>query len=195
MALIDVRADPIEQILPDGLRTAQAEYKLDIIVFATGFDAMTGPLLKLNIIGRDGLPLRDAWAAGPRTYLGLQVAGFPNLFTITGPGSPSVLTNMPVAIEQHAEWIADCIAHLRAERLERIEPATAAVEAWVARVNDAAAATLLPQASFSWYLGANVPGKPRVFMPFGGGMANYRAICNEVAANGYEGFELMRREA
>ena len=195
VALIDVRADPIEQILPDGLRTAQAEYKLDIIVFATGFDAMTGPLLKLNIIGRDGLPLRDAWAAGPRTYLGLQVAGFPNLFTITGPGSPSVLTNMPVAIEQHAEWIADCIAHLRAEGVERIEPATAAVEAWVARVNDAAAATLLPQASSSWYLGANVPGKPRVFMPFAGGMANYRAICNEVAANGYEGFELKRREA
>ena len=171
------------------------EQELDIIVFATGFDAMTGPLLKLNITGRDGLPLCDAWAAGPRTYLGLQVAGFPNLFTITGPGSPSVLTNMPVAIEQHAEWIADCIAHLRAEGVERIEPATAAVEAWVARVNDAAAATLLPQASSSWYLGANVPGKPRVFMPFAGGMAIYRAICNEVAANGYEGFELKRREA
>ena len=195
VALVDVRADPIERILPDGLRTGHAEFKLDVIVFATGFDAMTGPLLKLNITGRDGLALRDAWQAGPRTYLGLQVAGFPNLFTITGPGSPSVLTNMPVAIEQHAEWIADCIAHLRASGVARIEPAPEAVDAWLARVNEAASATLLPQASSSWYLGANVPGKPRVFMPFAGGMARYREICDAVAANGYEGFELERQPA
>ena len=195
VALVDVRADPIERILPDGLRTGHAEFKLDVIVFATGFDAMTGPLLKLNITGRDGLALRDAWQAGPRTYLGLQVAGFPNLFTITGPGSPSVLTNMPVAIEQHAEWIADCIAHLRASGVARIEPAPEAVDAWLARVNEAASATLLPQASSSWYLGANVPGKPRVFMPFAGGMARYREICDAVAANGYEGFDLERQPA
>ena len=194
VTLVDVRSDPIQEILPDGLRTGGERYALDIIVFATGFDAMTGPLLKLNITGRDGLALRDAWGAGPRTYLGLQVAGFPNLFTITGPGSPSVLTNMPVAIEQHAEWIADCIAHLRDQGVERIEPADEAVESWGARVNAAAAATLLPQASSSWYLGANVPGKPRVFMPFAGGMANYRAICEEVVANGYQGFELSRKE-
>ncbi len=195
VALVDVRTDPIERILPDGLRTGHAEFKLDVIVFATGFDAMTGPLLKLNITGRDGLALRDAWQAGPRTYLGLQVAGFPNLFTITGPGSPSVLTNMPVAIEQHAEWIADCIAHLRASGVAWIEPAPEAVDAWLARVNEAASATLLPQASSSWYLGANVPGKPRVFMPFAGGMARYREICDAVAANGYEGFELERQPA
>ena len=192
VTLVDVRAAPIERILPHGLRTTGGEYPLDIIVFATGFDAMTGPLLKLGIHGRGGLALREAWAAGPRTYLGLQVAGFPNLFTVTGPGSPSVLTNMPVAIEQHAEWIADCIDHLRKQGVERIEPAPEAVDAWVARVNDAAAATLLPQASSSWYLGANVPGKPRVFMPFAGGMNRYSAICAEVAANGYEGFELAR---
>ena len=188
VSLVDVRAAPIERITPAGLRTTVAEYPLDIIVFATGFDAMTGPLLRMDIRGRDGLPLREAWAGGPRTYLGLQVAGFPNLFTITGPGSPSVLTNMPVAIEQHVEWITDCIAHLRAEGMASLEPLEDAVEDWVAQVNAAADATLLPQASSSWYLGANVPGKPRVFMPYAGGMARYRAICDDVAARSYQGF-------
>jgi hypothetical protein len=142
----------------------------------------------MDIAGRDGMPLTEAWAAGPRTQLGLQVPGFPNLFTITGPGSPSVLTNMPVAIEQHVEWITDCIAHLRAHDLATIEPTDQAAEAWVAHVNEAANATLMPQAGHSWYLGANVPGKPRVFMPYAGGMARYRAICAEVAAQGYPGF-------
>jgi cation diffusion facilitator CzcD-associated flavoprotein CzcO len=188
VSLVDVRAAPIERITPAGLRTAAAEYPLDIIVFATGFDAMTGPLLRMDIRGRAGLSLREAWAAGPRTYLGLQVAGFPNLFTITGPGSPSVLTNMPVAIEQHVEWITDCIAHMRAKGLATLEPREDAVENWVAQVNAAADATLLPQASSSWYLGANVPGKPRVFMPYAGGMARYRAICDDIAAKGYQGF-------
>jgi cation diffusion facilitator CzcD-associated flavoprotein CzcO len=188
VSLVDVRTAPIERITPAGLRTAAAEYPLDIIVFATGFDAMTGPLLRMDIRGRAGLPLREAWAAGPRTYLGLQVAGFPNLFTITGPGSPSVLTNMPVAIEQHVEWITDCIAHMRAKGLATLEPREDAVEDWVAQVNAAADATLLPQASSSWYLGANVPGKPRVFMPYAGGMARYRAICDDIAAKGYQGF-------
>jgi cation diffusion facilitator CzcD-associated flavoprotein CzcO len=190
VSLVDVRAAPIERITPAGLRTAHAEYPLDIIVFATGFDAMTGPLLRMDIRGRAGLPLREAWAAGPRTYLGLQVVGFPNLFTVTGPGSPSVLTNMPVAIEQHVEWITDCIAHLRAKGLATLEPTEDAVEDWVAQVNAAADATLLPQASSSWYLGANVPGKPRVFMPYAGGMARYRAICDDVAAKGYRGFAM-----
>ena len=178
-----LRRDGIE--MRDG-----AEYRLDIIVFATGFDAMTGPLLRMDIRGRDGLSLRDAWQAGPRTYLGLQVAGFPNLFTITGPGSPSVLCNMPVAIEQHVEWITDCIAHMREHGFERIEPTPEAVDRWVAQVNEAANATLLPQAQHSWYLGANVPGKPRVFMPYAGGMARYREICAAVAVNGYAGFVL-----
>ena len=190
VSLVDVRSHPIERISATGIHTSAAEYPLDVIVFATGYDAMTGPLLRLDIRGRDQLALRDTWAAGPRSYLGLQVAGFPNLFTITGPGSPSVLTNMPVAIEQHVEWITDCIAHLRAEGAARIEPAEAAVDTWMVQVQTAAAATLLPQAASSWYLGANVPGKPRVFMPYAGGMARYRAICDDVAAKGYQGFEL-----
>ena len=148
---------------------------------------MTGPLLRMDIRGRDGLSLAEAWEAGPRNYLGLQVAGFPNLFTVTGPGSPSVLCNMPVAIEQHVEWITDCIAHMRAHGLERIEPQTEAMDRWVEQVNEAANATLLPQAHHSWYLGANVPGKPRVFMPYAGGMARYRQICANIAANGLRG--------
>ena len=192
VTLVNVRAAPIAEITPTGLRTSEASYDLDIIVFATGYDAMTGPLLRLDITGRDGIALRDVWAAGPRTYLGLQIEGFPNLFTITGPGSPSVLTNMPVAIEQHAEFIADCISHVMAEGAARIEPEHAAVEAWAGQVSDAANATLLPQAASSWYLGANVPGKPRVFMPYAGGMARYRAICADVVTKGYEGFALTR---
>lgn len=190
VSLVDVRAAPIEAITPAGIRTRQAEYNLDIIVFATGFDAMTGPLLRMDIRGRDGISLAEAWKAGPRNYLGLQVAGFPNLFTVTGPGSPSVLCNMPVAIEQHVEWITDCIAHMRSHGLERIEPQTEAMDRWVEQVNEAANATLLPQAHHSWYLGANVPGKPRVFMPYAGGMADYRQICTNIAATGYAGFAL-----
>ena len=150
--LVDVRADPIVRVTPEGIRTRDAEYPLDIIVFATGFDGMTGSLLRMDIRGRGGLPLAKAWAAGPRNYLGLQVAGFPNLFTITGPGSPSVLCNMPVAIEQHVEWITDCIAHMREKNLTRIEPREDAVESWVEEVNMAAEATVLPQAKHSWYL-------------------------------------------
>jgi cation diffusion facilitator CzcD-associated flavoprotein CzcO len=192
VTLVDVRATPIERIVPDSIRTREGDYPLDIIVFATGFDAMTGPLLRLNIRGRSGLPLARAWEAGPRNYLGLQVAGFPNLFTVTGPGSPSVLCNMPVAIEQHVEWITGCIAHMRAQGLERIEARPEAVDIWVKQVNAAADATLLPQATHSWYLGANVPGKPRVFMPYAGRMAHYRQICADVAAKGYEGFALSR---
>ncbi len=192
VALVDVRAAPIEAITPAGIRTRDAMYDLDIIVFATGFDAMTGPLLRMDIKGRDGLSLADVWKAGPRNYLGLQVAGFPNLFTITGPGSPSVLTNMPVAIEQHVDWITDCIAHLRDKGIARIEARPEAMDQWVGQVNAAAHATLLPQAHHSWYLGANVPGKPRVFMPYAGGMAHYRKICADVAADGYRGFALSR---
>ena len=193
VALVDVRATPIERITEHGIQICDgSEHKLDMIVFATGFDAMTGPLLAMNILGRDGLSLREAWQAGPRTYLGLQAAGFPNLFTITGPGSPSVLCNMPVAIEQHVEWITACIADLREGGFARIEATPEAVEGWVAHVNEAANATLLPQARHSWYLGANVPGKPRVFMPYAGGMARYREICAGIAANGYEGFALSR---
>jgi cation diffusion facilitator CzcD-associated flavoprotein CzcO len=188
--LVDVRADPIERITPKGIRTRSKEYPLDIIVFATGFDGMTGSLLRIDIRGRAGVPLTKEWAAGPRNYLGLQVAGFPNMFTITGPGSPSVLCNMPVAIEQHVEWITDCIAHMRSQGVTRIEPTNDAVDSWVDEVNRAASATLLPQAKHSWYLGANIPGKPLVFMPYAGGMAHYREICADVAAKNYEGFKV-----
>ncbi len=188
VALVDLRAEPIERITPRGIRTSNAEYPLDAIVFATGFDGMTGSLLAMDIRGRDNVSLGQAWSEGPRNYLGLQVAGFPNMFMITGPGSPSVLCNMPVPIEQHVEWITDCISRMREKGVKRIETGEAAMEAWVAKVNQAAAATLLPMATHSWYLGANIPGKPRVFMPYAGGMARYREICAQVAANNYEGF-------
>ncbi|MDA0301841.1 MAG: NAD(P)/FAD-dependent oxidoreductase [Chloroflexi bacterium] len=189
VALVDVRRAPIEEITPRGVRTRDAEYELDAIVFAIGFDAMTGALLGIDIRGRSGVALREQWAAGPRSYLGLSIAGFPNLFTITGPGSPSVLSNMIVSIEQHVDWIADCLAHLNAHGLDTIEASDAAQEAWVEHVNDVAHATLYPQAN-SWYMGANIPGKPRVFMPYIGGVGAYREKCDEVAAKGYEGFTL-----
>ncbi len=188
--LVNLKAEPIERITPRGIRTAVAEVPLDIIVFATGFDAMTGALLRMDIRGAEGCTLADAWAAGPRNYLGLQVAGFPNLFMMTGPGSPSVLCNMPVPIEQHAEWIADCIAHMRQKGLTRIETSEAAMDDWVEKVNATADAILLSKAKHSWYYGANIPGKPQVFMPYAGGMARYKAICDEVVARNYEGFML-----
>lgn len=188
--LVDVRSAPITAIEPGGVRTTDAFYELDVLVFATGFDAMTGPLLALEIEGEDGHRLREDWTAGPRSYLGLQVPHYPNLFTITGPGSPSVLTNMPTAIEQHAEWITDAIRHMRKRGLARIETSEAEADRWGEEVARAANSTLLPMASSSWYLGANVPGKPRVFMPYSGGMAHYARVCDEVAAEGYRGFAL-----
>ena len=190
VALVNLRAEPIERITTAGVKTSKGEYPLDIIVFATGFDAMTGPLFNLNIAGRDGLALRDVWREGPRSYLGLQVVGFPNLFTVTGPGSPSVLTNMPVAIEQHVEWITRCIADMRNAGQTRIEAKPDAVDDWMVQVQEVADRTLFTKTLHSWYLGANVPGKPRVFMPYIGGMARYRRICDEVADKGYEGFAL-----
>ena len=190
VTLVDLRKAPIDRISRAGICTTEAQYPVDIIVFATGFDAMTGPMLRMDIRGRGGVALKDVWEAGPRNYLGLQVAGFPNLFTITGPGSPSVLCNMPVAIEQHADWITDCIRHLNDRGLECIEARADAMDKWVAEVNEAAHKTVLPLAKHSWYLGANIPGKPRVFMPYAGGMLRYRQLCADVAARGYEGFML-----
>lgn len=188
VTLVDVKESPIEETTPNGLATTQGEHELDSIVFATGFDAMTGALLNIDIRGRNNTPLTKRWSAGPYTYLGLQVAGFPNMFTITGPGSPSVLTNMPTAIEQHVDWIARCLAYMHERGLELIEATEEAENDWTAYVNDAANATLLPMAKSSWYLGANVPGKPQVFMPYAGGFARYARTCDEVAANGYAGF-------
>jgi cyclohexanone monooxygenase len=192
VSLVDLRAVPILEITPRGIRTTEGEHEFDALVFATGFDAVTGPLLRMDIRGRDGVSLRERWAAGPRSYLGLQVAGFPNLFTITGPGSPSVISNVIVSIEQHVDWIAACLAHLREHDVDTIEPDPEAEAAWVQHVHDVAAATLYPQAP-SWFVGANVPGKPRVFMPYLGGVPAYRQKCEEVVAAGYEGFVLDRR--
>ena len=189
--LVDIRANPIDEITPDGIRAGGEHFELDAIVFATGFDAMTGALLAMDIRGTDGGSLRDAWAAGPRTYLGLGVPGFPNLFIITGPGSPSVLTNMVASIEHHVDWITDCITHVRATGAELIEVDEEAADQWVAYVNSIADLTLFPTCN-SWYLGANVPGKPRVFMPLPG-YPPYVAQCAQVVANGYEGFTLTSR--
>jgi cation diffusion facilitator CzcD-associated flavoprotein CzcO len=188
VTLVDLSETPIEAITPTGIRTTAGEHELDAIVFATGFDAMTGAIDRIHITGRDGAALRDVWAAGPRTYLGLGVARFPNLFMITGPGSPSVLTNMLVSIEHHVDWIADCIAHLDERGHRSIEAAEDAQGRWVDHVNAMASFTLFPTCS-SWYLGANVPGKPRVFMPLPGFPA-YAETCRTVAENGYEGFVL-----
>jgi cyclohexanone monooxygenase len=189
VTLVNLRKTSIEAITPRGVRTSEQEYAFDSIVFAIGFDAMTGALLAMDIRGRAGQSLRDKWAAGPRTYLGLTVAGFPNLFMITGPGSPSVLSNMIVSIEQHVDWIADCLTHLRARGLASIDATPAAEDAWVKHVNDVGHQTLYPRAN-SWYMGANVPGKPRIFMPYIGGVGTYRQICDAVATQGYEGFTL-----
>jgi cyclohexanone monooxygenase len=162
-------------------------------VLATGFDAMTGSVARIDIRGRDGRTLNQKWAEGPRTYLGLMSAGFPNLFIITGPGSPSVLSNMIVSIEQHVDWITDCIAHMRDRGLDSIEADIRAEDDWVAHVNEVARGTLYPQAN-SWYMGANIPGKPQIFMPYIGGVGAYRQICNDVAAQGYAGFVMTAAE-
>jgi len=193
VALVDLRRAPIEAVTPAGLRTRDASHGLDSIVFATGFDAMTGALLAMDVVGRAGRTLRAAWADGPRGYLGLMVAGFPNLFTITGPGSPSVLSNMLVSIEQHVEWVRDCLAHLRARDVAVIEATAEAEEAWTEHVREVGERTLYPRAN-SWYVGANVPGKPRRFMPYIGGVPAYRRRCEEIAARGYEGFRLIARQ-
>jgi cation diffusion facilitator CzcD-associated flavoprotein CzcO len=187
--LVDLRKSPLEAITPTGIRTSSDEFEFDAIVFATGFDAMTGSLVNVDVRGRGGVALKDAWAAGPRTYLGVNVAGFPNFFTITGPGSPSVLSNMMVSIEQHVEWISNCIAHVREHGISTIEATPESQDEWVAHVNEVGDQTLYPTAN-SWYMGSNVPGKPRVFMPYIGGVGAYREKCDEVAGKGYEGFVL-----
>jgi len=187
--LVDIRSNPIEGILPNAVRAGGKDYAVDALVLATGFDAMTGSVAKIDIRGRNGQTLNQKWAEGPKTYLGLMSAGFPNLFIITGPGSPSVLSNMIVSIEQHVDWIADCIGYMRDRDLVSMEAKKDAEENWVAHVNEVAHTTLYPQAN-SWYMGANIPGKPQIFMPYIGGVGVYRQICNDVAAKGYEGFAM-----
>jgi cyclohexanone monooxygenase len=190
VSLVDVKTKPILEITAAGVRTEDGEYgPFDALVFATGFDAMTGALREIDIRVQDGPALAEQWEAGPRTYLGLMVAGFPNMFVITGPGSPSVKTQMILAIEQHTNWVADCLSYMRSQGYNRIEADVAAQDDWVRHVNEVADGTLYPLAN-SWYVGANIPGKPRVFMPYVGGFAGYKKKCDDVAAGAYEGFVL-----
>ena len=188
VALVNLQKEPIVRITERGVQTKAGEYEVDCIVFATGYDAMTGSLLKMDIRGRKGQSLREKWKHGPRTMLGLTVAGFPNLFTITGPGSPSVLSNMMVSIEQHIEWVSQCIGHLESRGLRSIEATAQAEEEWTQHVQDLANQTLFPRGN-TWYMGANVPGKPRLFLPYLG-VGAYRQACDEIAAAGYKGFAL-----
>jgi cyclohexanone monooxygenase len=184
--LIDLRATPLVEVTERGIRTSEREFEFDSIVFATGFDAMTGSLLAFDIKGRDGT-LKDKWAAGPRTYLGLATAGFPNLWMITGPGSPSVLSNMMISIEQHVDWIADAMVYLRDNDQQAMDPTDMSESEWTEHVTEVGNTTLYPSAN-SWYMGSNVPGKPRVFMAYIGGVGAYRERCDEIAAKDYEGF-------
>jgi len=188
VSLVDIASAPIERMTPTGLQTSEKHYDLDMLVLATGFDAMTGTLLRMDIRGKGGVSLRDKWAAGPRNYLGLTTHGFPNMFLVSGPGSPSVLTNMLVSIEQHANWITQCMVDLRDKNKQAIEAQEQAEDEWVGHVNQVADSTLYPTCN-SWYLGANVPGKPRVFMPLLG-FPDYVDRCDAVVAAGYKGFTL-----
>src|SRR4030088_584624 len=189
VTLVDIKSNPIEEITANAVRTGGKDYEVDALVLATGFDAMTGSVTRIDIRGRDGHTLNRKWAEGPRTYLGLRSAGFPNLFIITGPGSPSVLSNMMVSIEQHVDWITDCVAYMRGRGLDTMEAERQAEDSWVAHVNEVAHTTLYPQAN-SWYMGANIPGKPQIFMPYIGGVGPYREIGNDVVAKVYEGFTM-----
>jgi cation diffusion facilitator CzcD-associated flavoprotein CzcO len=190
VTLIDVRSAPIDELTATGVRLADGrEVEVDALVFATGFDAVTGTLFNMNIRGREAIPLQMKWADGPRTYLGLSTAGFPNLFMITGPNSPSVLSNMVVSIEQHVEWITDLLVQLRDQGVEVIEPSLEAEEAWTDHCVEVANATLFPRAN-SWYMGRNIPGKPAVLLPYVGGVGAYRQQCDKVKDNDYEGFVL-----
>jgi cyclohexanone monooxygenase len=188
---VDVRSYPIESITPSGLRTTEAEYELDAIVFATGFDAMTGALREIDIRADTGTDIRSKWADGPHTYLGLMMAGFPNLFMVTGPQSPGVKSQMILSIEQHVNFIAGCLEHMQSNGLTRIEAAQQAEDDWVRYNDEVANSTLYPRAN-SWYMGANIPGKPRIFMPYVGGVHTYNDLCNDIVAKGYEGFILSR---
>lgn len=192
VTLVDLRAEPIRTVDATGISTGRRHYDLDVIVYATGFDAMTGALTRIDVRGRDGAALRDVWAdQGPVSYLGLQVAGFPNLFLVQGPGSPSAATNFIAAMEQHVEWISDCLAHLRVNGHRSIEATATAQQDWVEHAASLVAGTVLvhPRCN-SWYNGANVPGKKRMYMGYTGGIPEYRRRCDEIAAAGYKGFIL-----
>ena len=189
--LIDISKRPIQRLVSNGIVANEQLYVFDSIIFATGFDAMTGSLFNVDIKGRKGIALRDKWNAGPKTYLGLMSASFPNLFMITGPGSPSVKSNMIMSIEQHVDLVTDTLLRMRSEGLSVVEPELAAENNWVEHVQEVANKTLFPRAN-SWYMGANIPGKPRLFMPYIGGVGVYREICEEIVADNYRGFKFEK---
>ena len=191
MKLIDISKRPIQRFVSNGIVANEQLYVFDSIIFATGFDAMTGSLLNVDIKGRKGIALRDKWNAGPKTYLGLMSASFPNLFMITGPGSPSVKSNMIMSIEQHVDLVTDTLLRMRREGLSLVEPELDAENSWVEHVQEVANKTLFPRAN-SWYMGANIPGKPRLFMPYIGGVGVYREICEEIVADNYRGFKFEK---
>ncbi len=190
VTLVDLKTNPIKEITPRGIRTADAEYALDSIIFATGFDGFTGSLFRMNIRGRGGLRLEDHWSEGPRTVLGFATRYFPDLFMVCGPQS-GVYFNVARNIEQHVDWIVDCIGYMRRHDYASIEPETIAEERWGARVREAADATIIPETD-SWWVGANIPGKPRVILRYIGGALAYQNACADVAAKGYEGFTFTR---
>jgi cyclohexanone monooxygenase len=193
VTLVDIKSDPIEEITETGVRLKSGVFhELDILVVATGYDALTGPLLAMNVTGRGGVKLKDAWANGPQNYLGVMIAGFPNLFTITGPGSPSVHVNVIYAIDQHVEWIARCLADMRNTGAKTIEPTLEAQAEWMQHINTLASRGLRIKDKNNWYLGQNVPGKPQGVMTYYAGLANYRAECDKVAAENYRGFKLEK---
>ena len=188
--LIDLKKSPIKKFISKGLETSFGQYALDVIVFATGFDALTGSILKIDFKGKDNVRLIDSWKEGAKTYLGLQVNNFPNLFFITGPGSPSVLTNMPQSIDQNVTWITDCIKFMKKNKYSIIEASKLAVDQWTDHVQKTVEKTLFVKAKHSWYYGSNIPGKPRLFLPYSGGLKKYRRICNKIAKDNYYGFIL-----
>ncbi len=194
VTLVDARSTPIECITPTGVRTSEASYEFDAIVFATGFDAMTGALREIDIRADTGADIMSKWADGPHTYLGIMMAGFPNLFMVTGPQSPGVKSQMILSIEQHVNFIAGCLDHMQSEGYARIEADQGAEDRWVKHNDAVAHATLYPKAN-SWYMGSNIPGKPRIFMPYVGGVRTYNQRCNDIVAKGYEGFTFSRHEA
>ena len=189
--LVDISKKPIQRLVTDGIIVDDQLYPFDSIIFATGFDAMTGSIFNVDIKGRDGLALKEKWIAGPKTYLGLMSASFPNLFMITGPGSPSVKSNMIMSIEQHVDLVIETLLSMRRKGLSVVEPELEAENKWVDHVQEVANKTLFPQAN-SWYMGANIPGKPRLFMPYIGGVGAYREICEEIVANNYRGFKFEK---
>jgi len=191
--LVDIKEDPITEITETGIRTENAEYPLDIIIYATGFDVFTGSLLAPEIVGRNGVTLKEKWAAGPKNYLGMSTAGFPNMFIMVGPGSPSLLSNVLVSTEDHADFIRDIIMEMRGKHIDEVEADEVAEQEWVEHVNERSKETLYPKAR-SYYLGDEIPGKPHVFMPYSGGVVRYRKILRDVMDNHWKGFEMRALE-